>query len=146
MFNSATLPMTLRKMINMTVATTVATVHRSALMKVRMPVRRLSQRVKTLMGTTKMRTKDRQADVRKKPNMTFEAILIRSRISLMSEGRLTMRLWLAISASFHPIRQQLGYTSDLLEAPASNSFLNISTGLNQYSVFGLEQYVTPSPL
>lgn len=119
MLISATLPITLRKMTNITVAMTDAAVTKSALRKVRMAIGSVHHREKTLMGMRNIRTKERQAEVRKRPNITFDAILIRSRISLIFAGR-------------------------LMVAPASSSFLSICTGLNQYRVFGGEQNVTPS--
>lgn len=82
--------MTLRKMTNMTVAITEATVQSSALIKVRMATGSVHHREIMEMGMRNMRTNERQAEVRKKPNMTRETILMRSRISLMSEGRLTV--------------------------------------------------------
>ena len=75
--------------MNMAVAMMEAAVTKSALRKARMAMPRVHHRETTLMGMRNMRTKDRQADVRKRPNMTWDAILIRSRISLMLEGRLT---------------------------------------------------------
>lgn len=89
MFISATLPITLRNMTNMTVAMIEAAVTKSALRKVRMAIGSVHQRESTLIGMTNMRTNERQAEVRKSPNMTWEAILIRSRMSLISDGRLT---------------------------------------------------------
>lgn len=99
MLSSRTEEMTLRKMTNMTVAMTEATVQRRALMKVRMAMGRVHQRERIEMGIRKMRTKERQAEVRKKPNMTLETILMRSRMSLMSDGRLTI----IISVSLYPL-------------------------------------------
>ena len=90
MLSSRTEEMTLRKMTNMTVAMTEATVQRSALMKVRMAMGSVHQREKREMGVRKRRTKERQAEVRKKPNMTRETMRMRSRMLLMSEGRLTV--------------------------------------------------------
>jgi hypothetical protein len=77
-------------MMNMTVAMMDATVTTSALRKARMATGRASQRVKTERGIRKMRTKDRQVPVRKRPNIHWETYLIRSRMSLMSLGRLTI--------------------------------------------------------
>jgi hypothetical protein len=90
MFSSDTPLIVLRKMMNMTVARTEATVTKSALRKARMATGSASQRVKTDRGITKMRTKERTVPVRKRPNIQFETSLIRSRMSLMSAGRLTV--------------------------------------------------------
>jgi hypothetical protein len=87
--SSLTPLMTLRKMMNMTVAMTDAAVTKRALRKARTAMRKVHQRERMLMGMRNMRTKERQADVRNRPNMTCDAILIRERMSLMLEGRLT---------------------------------------------------------
>ena len=91
MFSSATLPITFRKMTNMTVAMTDAAVTKRALRNMRMEIGKVHQRERTLRGVTNIRTKDRQAAVRKRPNMTWDASLMRSRMSLTSFGRLTGR-------------------------------------------------------
>lgn len=82
--------MTLRKMTNMTVAMTDAAVDSRALRKVSRAMGRVHQREKSEMGVRKMRTKERQAEVRKKPNMKRETMRMRERMLLMSEGRLTV--------------------------------------------------------
>jgi hypothetical protein len=91
MFSSATLPMTFRKIMNMTVAMTDAAVTKRALRNMRKEIGKVHQRERTLRGVTNMRTKDKQAEVRKRPNMAWDASLIRSRMSLTSLGRLTKK-------------------------------------------------------
>lgn len=92
MLSSATLLMTFRKITNMTVAMMDAAVTKRALRNVKMAIGRASQREYMLKGMAKMRTQDKQAEVRNRPNMTWEAILMRSRISLMFAGRLTKEI------------------------------------------------------
>jgi len=89
MFSSLTLLIVFLKIMNMTVAMMEATAQRRALMKLRMERANVHHRVRTLRGFRNMRTKERQAEVRKKPNMTWEASLMRLRISLISAGRAT---------------------------------------------------------
>lgn len=89
MFISATPAITLRKMTNMTVAMTDATVTNMALSSARMAIGRVHQREKTLIGIRNMRMKERQAEVKKRPNMTCDTSLMRSRMSLILAGRLT---------------------------------------------------------
>jgi hypothetical protein len=70
MLISLTPLMTFRKMMNMAVAMMEAAVTKRALRKARMAMPRVHQREMTLMGMRNMRTKERQAEVRKRPNMT----------------------------------------------------------------------------
>ena len=92
MFKSFTSVIVLRKMMNMAVAMILAAVTMRALRKARMATGKVSQRVNTDRGMRNMRTKERRVPVRKRPNIHCEANLMRSRISLMLEGRLTIRL------------------------------------------------------
>jgi hypothetical protein len=89
MFNSWTPLITFRNMTNMTVAMTDAAVAKRALRNARMAMGKVHHREKMLMGMRNMRTNERQADVRNSPNIQCEASLIRSRISLIFEGRFT---------------------------------------------------------
>lgn len=61
---------------------------------------------------------------------------------LMSAGRLTGELLLAGCVLGD---EWLSGWGNVLDAPAINWLLMISTGLNQYSVCGSEQEVTPVP-
>jgi len=88
MLSSLTELMVFLKMTNMTVAMTEAAVMTRALKKARIATGKVSQRVNTDRGMRKMRTKERQVPVRKRPNIHCDASLIRSRMSLMSAGRL----------------------------------------------------------
>lgn len=56
-------------MMNMTVAMTVATVVKRAAKKVKIPVKRVSQREKTARGLSSIMRNDRQAPARKRPNI-----------------------------------------------------------------------------
>lgn len=78
-------------MMNMTVAMIDAAVTMSAFMKARIATGRASQRVKTESGMKNMRRKERHVPVRKRPNIRCEIWRMRSRISLISAGRLTVR-------------------------------------------------------
>lgn len=141
-FSSDTPLMTLRKTMVMTVAMIEATVTQSALRNVRMAIGRVAQREKTLMGMRNIRIKERQAEVRKRPNMTCETSLMRLRMPLMLDGRLTVEH--RQSDTLGDIEQHQVAVENVLDAPANNSSRMISTGLNQYSVCGGEQLVTPS--
>lgn len=79
-------------MMNMTVAMTVATVVKRAAKKVKMPVKRVSQREKTARGFKSIMTKDKQAPVRKRPNIQCETTLISPRISVRSVGNVTEKV------------------------------------------------------
>lgn len=78
-------------MMNITVAMTVATVMNRAAKKVNMPVNRVSQREKTARGFKSIITKDKQAPVRKRPNIQCETVSIRPRISVRSVGSATRK-------------------------------------------------------
>lgn len=79
-------------MMNMTVAMTVATVVKRAAKKVKIPVKRVSQREKTARGFKSIITKDKQAPARKRPNIQCETTLISPRISVTSVGSVTKKV------------------------------------------------------
>lgn len=83
---SATLPMTFRNMTNMTVAIMEAVVVNRAVRKVNIAIGKAAQREYTDKGVRNIRIVERQAPVRKRPNMTSDAILMRFRMSLMLAG------------------------------------------------------------
>jgi hypothetical protein len=120
-FSPACDVMTLRKITNMTVAMIVAVAVSSAAMKVKIAIGKLHHLENNTIGVMKMETKFMHTPVKKKPNIKWEAILIRFKILLIFAG-------------------------SAIVAPARSSLSRISTGLNQYSVLGSEQSVIPSPL
>lgn len=126
-------------MMNMTVAMTLATVVQSAAKKVRSMMTRVGQRLRTARGVMKIMTKERQTPVKKRPNIQWEAVRMRPRTELILNGSATNQDVSGVLAS-----GQMMY--DLLVAPDNSSLLMICRGLNQYSVFGVEQSVNPSPL
>ena len=77
-------------MTNMTVAMIDAAVMASALMKEMMLRMKAVQRLRTERGRRNMRTKERQAPVRKRPNITCEATFMMSRIWPTSSGSWTV--------------------------------------------------------
>ena len=90
MLTSATLPMTFRNMTNMTVAVAEAAVVNRAAKKVKIAIGKAAQREYTDKGVRKTRVAERQAPVRKRPNITCEAILMRFKISLILAGSATV--------------------------------------------------------
>jgi hypothetical protein len=98
--------MTFRKIMNMTVAMMVAAAVRRAAMKVQIVIGKLHHLEKSTTGVMKMETKFMQTPARKKPNMRWLAILIRSKILLILAG-------------------------SAIVAPERSSLSRISTGLNQ---------------
>lgn len=104
----------------MAVAIAVATVTVKAARKVRMLSGKVIHRLKVDKGVRRQERVMRGAEVRKRPNIQFEARRTRLRALMISVGR-------------------------AIVAPLSNSLRMISTGLNQYSVFGLEQLVISLP-
>ena len=90
MLTSATLPMTFRNITNMTVAVTEAAVVNRAAKKVKIAIGNAAQREYTDKGVRKIRAAERQDPVRKRPNITCEAILMRFRISLILAGSATV--------------------------------------------------------
>ena len=74
----------------MTVAVTEAAVVNSAAKKVKIAIGKAAQREYTDKGVRKTRVAERQAPVRKRPNITCEAILMRFKISLILAGSATV--------------------------------------------------------
>lgn len=70
---------------------TVATVVKSAARKVKIVTRSPAQRVYTVMSTNGIITVERQAPARKRANIQFETRRMRSRMSVTSAGRATVR-------------------------------------------------------
>lgn len=75
--------------MNIAVPMAAPIVTRSALNKVSIMIAKAAQRLMTERGVMKMRTKVRQTPVRKKPNMTFEAIMMRWRMDVSCCGNWT---------------------------------------------------------
>jgi len=75
----------------MAVAMMEAAVQSRALRKARSAIGKVQRRVKRDKGARRTRAEERQAEVKKKPNMTRETIRMRLRMSLISAGRLTVR-------------------------------------------------------
>jgi hypothetical protein len=113
--------MTFLKIMNMTVAITVATVVRRAPMNAQMAKGKEYQREYKVMGEIKIERKFMHVPVRKKPNIKWDAMRMSLRMLLISAG-------------------------NAMVAPARSSFRRSSTGLNQKSAFGCEQDVMPSSL
>lgn len=87
--SSATEVKALRMMMNMTVATTVATVMKRAARKVKIMTRKAHQREKMEMGWRNIMTNARQTPERKRPNIQCETTLMRWRMLVTSAGRVT---------------------------------------------------------
>ena len=71
-------------MTKIAVARILATMTKRAFRKVKIMIRSVIQRLTTEKRTIGMRTNDRQAPVRKRPNIQCDAILIMSRIWVIS--------------------------------------------------------------
>lgn len=76
-------------MMNMIVATTVATVVARAERKAKIAMGKVAHRVKILKGVRKMETKQVQAPVRKRANIQWEAKRTRDNAEMMFPGRAT---------------------------------------------------------
>jgi len=99
MLSWVTEPKAFLMMMNMTVASTVATVTHSAARKVKMAMTKAAQRETTDKGVMKIMTKVRQAPERKRPNIQCDTVSMRLRMLVMSEGRATVwcQQWLLFS-------------------------------------------------
>ena len=99
-FTVASAPLiTFLKIRNMTVAMVEAAVVNKADRKVRMAIGTVIQRLKTERGVRKMDRKVRQAPMRKRANIQWEARRTRSRAEMMLAGRATVGVWRSVSGS-----------------------------------------------
>ena len=99
-FTVASAPsITFLKIRNMTVAMVEAAVVNKADRKVRMAIGTVIQRLKTERGVRKMDRKVRQAPMRKRANIQWEARRTRSRAEMMLAGRATVGGWRSVGGS-----------------------------------------------
>jgi len=85
-------------MMNSAVASTVATVVKSAPRKVTIAMGRVAQREKTPRGIRKIMRKFTQAPARKRANIQLETMRRRLRMSFTSDGRATGNMLASLSA------------------------------------------------
>lgn len=98
-FTLASAPLiTVLKIRNMAVAMIEAAVVKRADRKVRIAIGTVLQRLKTERGVRKMQRKVRQAPVRKRANIQWEARRTSSRAEMMLAGRATVRVRGSVSS------------------------------------------------
>ena len=162
--SASALRMTLVKITNMTVAMVAATVVKRAERKVRMAMGRVAHRDVTPRGARRIAGTVVEAPVRKRANIQWEARRTSFKAEMISLGSATFQggqqchvarpssgllphSWCVLPRAFNEMKtlsRTKGWTS-LLVAPERSSLRIISTGLNQYNVFGSLQSVISFP-